>query len=116
MGGATQGPLQTAAQLGPPAGARRGLLRRCDKRHVFFCCLSNTRNHASHPLDLTLAPSPFSALSSLHRLLILIATSTSTTMAVDEGTQTNGASEPAAGKLNAQDVQQSEWTVQSGTS
>lgn len=43
--------------------------------------------------------------------------STSTpTMAVDESTQTNGVAQPGAGQLNAQDVEQSSWTVQSGTS
>lgn len=39
-----------------------------------------------------------------------------TTMAVDGSTQTNGAPEPSAGQLNAQDVKQSSWTVESGMS
>jgi hypothetical protein len=39
-------------------------------------------------------------------------------MAIDEGTQTNGASEPRAGQLDASNVnvQQSRWTVQTGMS
>lgn len=37
-------------------------------------------------------------------------------MAVDGSTQTNGAPEPSAGQLNAQDVKQSSWTVESGMS
>lgn len=37
-------------------------------------------------------------------------------MAVDEGTQTNGAAEPRAGQLDASHAQQSRWTVQTGMS
>ena len=37
-------------------------------------------------------------------------------MAVDEATQTNGVAQPNAGKLEAKDVQQSTWTVESGMS
>jgi hypothetical protein len=37
-------------------------------------------------------------------------------MAVDEGTQTNGAAEPRAGQLDTSNVQQSRWTVQTGMS
>jgi putative hydrolase of HD superfamily len=37
-------------------------------------------------------------------------------MTVEQGTQTNGVVEPSAGQLNAKEVQESSWTVQSGMS
>jgi hypothetical protein len=79
---------------------------------------STTHTYTVYPVQLTVAPAKSSTCT---HTCIPAPTSTNTTtaspaMAVDEGTQTNGAAEPRAGQLDASNVQQSRWTVQTGMS